>query len=51
MLFFSDEVFSQYVEKLKETNLPVKENKVYILSKEEKESIEKFEEVRKLLKE
>lgn len=31
MRFFSDEVFSQYVEKLKETNLPVKENKAYLL--------------------
>lgn len=31
MRFFSDELFSQYVEKLKETNLPVKENKAYLL--------------------
>ena len=31
MRFFSDELFSQYVEKLKETNLPVKENKVCLL--------------------
>ena len=111
MRFFSDEVYQQYIEKLKKSNLPVmedpnclldaivfrefdcipwlleqgfspyeyvdyngadmnafdcihwqeklvrmgstydEENKVYILSKEEKESIEKFEEVRKLLTE
>ncbi len=31
MRFFPDEVFSQYVEKLKESNLPVKENKVCLL--------------------
>ncbi|MCR5316807.1 MAG: hypothetical protein K6E22_01130 [Treponema sp.] len=111
MRFFSDEVYQQYIEKLKKSNLPVMEdpnclldaivfrefdcipwlleqgfspyeyvdyngadmnafdcihwqeklvrmgstydaeNKVYILSQEEKESIEKFEEVRKLLTE
>ena len=31
MRFFSNEVFSQYVEKLKESNLPVKENKACLL--------------------
>lgn len=31
MRFFPDKVFSQYVEKLKESNLPVKENKVCLL--------------------
>ena len=31
MRFFPDKVFSQYVEKLKESNLPVKENKACLL--------------------